>query len=331
MNVSPNFLKGSNTKRLNNADYQSVSRKFELSTYLTRAVVHVEAGGAGFWNDGNMKMLYEGHIAWRETRNNPKLQKQLVDAGVAWKGWGAKKYGKAGVSRDRLRKALAIAGERAYRWASYGLPQTMGFNAKTIMGYKDAAALVSDFLTGERAQLSGLFKFIKGAGLLKALKAEDWRTFAKGYNGSSYAKHNYHGRLADAAAKFKGRKSVDAMADGVLREGESGEPIAQLQRDLNLIFGSDLETDGVYGRATKQSVHYAQGQLGLKQDGIAGKFTLKAIEKESAKKQAAKLAPKPPKQEQDGATGDSSVNTAPQSRGIIAVILELIMSLARRK
>ena len=276
MKVAPSFAMGRNTARLSTADYQAVSKAFGVTTSLTKAVVAVEAGGSGFWNSGNLKLLYEGHIAYRETNGDKALQNRLVRAGVAWRRWGDKKYGSATTSRNRLAMALSIAGPRAFRWASYGLPQTMGFNAE-MMGYKDAQAMFDAYLDGERNQLDGMFRFIDGAGLLTALKSKDWRKFAKGYNGPSFATHNYHGRLEAAYNRFAKRKSTNPLDDGVLRQGEIGQAVADLQADLNLLFNADLEMDGVFGRGTFQSVHYAQGQLGLVQDGVAGPATLGAI------------------------------------------------------
>lgn len=290
MKVPADFAQGRNTARLTAADYQTVSKRFGVSTALTRAVVHVEAAGAGFWNSGNLKLLYEGHIAYRETKNDKALQAKLVRAGVAWRSWGDKKYGNATTSRNRLTLALSIAGAQAFRWASYGLPQTMGFNAQ-MMRYDSAESMFNSYLDGERNQLDGMFRFIRGANLLDALKSKDWHKFARGYNGSGYASHGYHTRLAAAFAKFESRQEPDAMADGVLRNGDIGQAVADLQATLNTLFGSDLETDGIYGRATEQSVWYAQGQLGLTQDGVAGPVTLAALETAKAAPPAAPVEP----------------------------------------
>ena len=47
-----------------------------------------------------------------------------------------------------------------------------------------------------------MITFIINAGLDDELRRHDWRGFARGYNGSGYEKHNYHGRLAAAYAKW---------------------------------------------------------------------------------------------------------------------------------
>ena len=57
-------------------------------------------------------------------------------------------------------------------------------------------------MDSEAAQLEGMVNFIKNAGLDDELRRHDWRGFARGYNGPSYAKHDYHGRLARSYAKW---------------------------------------------------------------------------------------------------------------------------------
>lgn len=290
MKVTENFAQGHNTAKLSTADYAAVSKRFGVPTALVRAVVHVEATGAGFWTSGNLKLLYEGHIAFRETKNNKTLQAKLVSAGLAWPRWGDKKYGNAATSRQRLMLALEIAGPRAFRWASYGLPQTMGFNAK-LMGYKDAEEMFNTYLLGEQAQLYGMFRFIKNAKLLEALKAHNWHKFAKGYNGAGYARHNYHGRLAAAFAKFSNQETSIVAVDDILRKGMSGKAITDLQQQLNKLFDAGLEIDGIYGRATEQAVRFAQKALGVKQDGVVGPVTFAALEAEKNKLFAAPVDP----------------------------------------
>lgn len=275
MNVSASFAQGVDTSRLSAAVYRKFSRSLNVSVSKLRAVVHVEAGKAGFWNDGNMKLLYEGHIAYRET--DGALRKKLVKAGLAWRSWGDVKYGKASVSRVRLHKALAIAGKQAYRWASYGLGQVMGFNAPSL-GYNDANDMFERFRQSEANQLDGMLRFIKHNGLLTALRKGDWRGFAYGYNGRSYATHDYHGRLERAEAMFaKKAASKDPWVDGVLSVGDSGEPVRALQIQLNKLFDAELEVDGDFGRATLIEVQKAQRLMGVEPDGIVGKLTQAAF------------------------------------------------------
>jgi len=68
-------------------------------------------------------------------------------------------------------------------------------------------------------------------------------------------------------------------SDGLLENGDSGDEVEKLQKDL-LTLGIDLPVygaDGDYGDETEDAVFRFQKQQGLKEDGIAGEQTLKAI------------------------------------------------------
>ena len=58
----------------------------------------------------------------------------------------------------------------------------------------------------ERSQLEMFAVFIKNIGLDKALRKKDWATFARVYNGASYAKRGYHTRMAAAYARHAKKK-----------------------------------------------------------------------------------------------------------------------------
>ncbi len=272
MKTPANFAQGRSTKRLAIADYQRIAQAFNLTAAHVQTVVQVEAGTAGFWNDGNMKLLYEGHIAYRETSG--ALRSKLVAAGLAWKSWGDVPYGKASVSRDRLRAAIDIAGAQAYRWASYGLGQIMGFNAE-VSGYASAKGMFDAFLTGEPAQVDGMMRFIKGSGLLTQLRGSDWVAFAAGYNGPGYAKNRYDTKLAEAFRKFSGSTAVIApWHDGIITIGDKGKAVEEIQKILG-----GLEVDGSFGRATAQAVSAFQKANGLAVDGVVGPKTFAALQK----------------------------------------------------
>ena len=68
--------------------------------------------------------------------------------------------------------------------------------------------------------------------------------------------------------------SADATAttDPILRQGDSGAAVSELQRLLNLK-GSNLVVDGVFGSATYQAVVAFQRNNGLVTDGVVGSKT----------------------------------------------------------
>ncbi|MGO4260887.1 XVIPCD domain-containing protein [Lysobacter sp. TAB13] len=80
--------------------------------------------------------------------------------------------------------------------------------------------------------------------------------------------------------------AAPASADGVLRRGEHGSDVRQLQEQLNALGAVDargrpLTADGNYGERTREAVQSFQRTHGLDDDGIAGPATLEAIKRSS--------------------------------------------------
>ncbi len=73
--------------------------------------------------------------------------------------------------------------DAALRATSWGGPQIMGFNAAAA-GFSDAAGMVAAMSDREIAHLDAFLAFVVSKRLVAALRARDWRAFAKVYNGS---------------------------------------------------------------------------------------------------------------------------------------------------
>jgi hypothetical protein len=75
-----------------------------------------------------------------------------------------------------------------------------------------------------------------------------------------------------------------ASADGLLRRGEHGDEVRQLQEQLKALGAHDARgrpptADGDFGDRTRETVQSFQRLHGLKDDGIAGPATLEAIKR----------------------------------------------------
>ncbi len=76
---------------------------------------------------------------------------------------------------------------------------------------------------------------------------------------------------------------LDATSDGILRRGETGPEVGQLQTDLRALGVRDnnnreIETNNDFGRSTEQAIRGFQEQAGLAVNGRAGPETLEAIQ-----------------------------------------------------
>lgn len=154
------------------------------------AVLTVETCGCGFLSDRRPLILFERHIFHRETGG--RFDAAAPDVSNPHPGGYG---GPGGHQYDRLARAIGLDRRAALRSASWGIGQVMGFNAE-IAGWPDVEAMVAAMCGSEAEQLRGLIGEIVHNRLHWALRAHDWATFARGYNGPTYAKNQYDHRLA---------------------------------------------------------------------------------------------------------------------------------------
>lgn len=192
-------------KTLTNEQIKDLANKHDIEYAGLKAVVEVEASGKGFIGDVP-KILYEPHIMHRllTKKNYITIRNNLMKAhpNLCYPRWGTYKYGAESIQHKRLEIASQFNRDTALESCSWGLGQVMGFHWKSL-GYESLQAFINDMYESEAKQLEAMIRFIKVNGLLLALKNKDWVKFARGYNGSGYAKNKYHIKLANAYDKYK--------------------------------------------------------------------------------------------------------------------------------
>lgn len=192
-------------KTLTNEQIKDLANKHGIEYAGLKAVVEVEASGKGFIGDVP-KILYEPHIMHRllTKKNYITIRNNFMKAhpNLCYPRWGTYKYGAESIQHRRLEIASQFNRDTALESCSWGLGQVMGFHWKSL-GYESLQAFINDMYESEAKQLEAMIRFIKVNGLLLALKNKDWVKFARGYNGSGYAKNKYHIKLANAYAKYK--------------------------------------------------------------------------------------------------------------------------------
>lgn len=192
-------------KTLTNEQIKDLANKHGIEYAGLKAVVEVEASGKGFIGDVP-KILYEPHIMHRllTKKNYITIRNNLMKAhpNLCYPRWGTYKYGAESIQHRRLEIASQFNRDTALESCSWGLGQVMGFHWQSL-GYESLQAFINDMYESEAKQLEAMIRFIKVNGLLLALKNKDWVKFARGYNGSGYAKNKYHIKLANAYAKYK--------------------------------------------------------------------------------------------------------------------------------
>lgn len=207
--------------RLNDYDLPRIGNLIGVGEDEIHAVMEVESRGSGFDKQGRPAALYEPHIAYKYSSGETRTR--LVSAGLAYPVQGQARY--PADSYDRIQRAYAIDPTIALLSTSWGLGQVMGFNHK-LAGYTSVKSMVLSFMDSEAAQLEAMIAFIQSAKLDDELRRHDWAAFAKGYNGSGYAKNKYDTRLAAAFKKWQGIKDTPWRPNDAVQETLSNDALA---------------------------------------------------------------------------------------------------------
>ena len=209
--MSPDFLQQqlsilmgwnvTSSKKLSKADIIAVANDLNIEPAALKAVIDVEAAGEGFDKQGRPTILFEPHIFWDELGKIHYYTKRTELAkkhkGLLSQKWDKSLYRIGGSSHDKLKIGADLHWEAAHKSASWGLGQIMGFNAQKI-GYATLKDFIDDMYESEAKQLKAMGMFLKTNGLISKLQRHDWAGFARGYNGSAYAKNQYDTKLAAA-------------------------------------------------------------------------------------------------------------------------------------
>jgi hypothetical protein len=160
------------------------------------AVVTVETSGCGCFADRRPVILFERHIFSSQTAGafdatHPDISNRTPGG-----------YSQGAAEYSRLAEAVQLNRSAALQSASWGLGQVMGFNFG-MAGYDSVETMVQKNMESEDEQLMAMANFLKASGLDRPLAAQDWTTFARGYNGPDFARNQYDVKLAAAFARYQ--------------------------------------------------------------------------------------------------------------------------------
>lgn len=185
------------------SDFKAFAEKYTLESAQIKAVHEVESNGRGFSN-GRLKILFEGHVFWKELRKrglNP-ASLRTGNENILYPAYFSPNPYYRQNQYDRLNKAKTIHEEAALCATSWGLFQIMGYHYAD-MGFARASEMISYLEQGEAAHLEIFGRFLQKNKILDALRASRWADFARKYNGASYKSNRYDTKLQTAYLKFK--------------------------------------------------------------------------------------------------------------------------------
>lgn len=195
----------SDDRQLSQKDIVALAKLLEVPVSAVMAVNSVESRGSGFFNNNLAVILFERHIMRRRlvARNidptpHSKKYPTIVSSSTGAYLGGVREY-------DRLNIAKTINSDSAHESASWGLFQIMGFHWEHL-GYATVDEYVSLMQESEGNQLNAFGRFVrKDNVLIKALRTQDWKAFARRYNGPGYAKNKYDVKMSQEYQRFLAR------------------------------------------------------------------------------------------------------------------------------
>jgi len=183
-------------------DIEKAAKTLGLEPCALSAVCQVEADGDGFLPDGRPKILFEGHVFWKELKKVGIAPEQYAasNANILYPKWTKAHYQGGAKEYDRLNRAKRIHEDAALKSASWGAFQIMGFNY-AVCGCGSVQEFVEAMHGGYAGQLEMLGGFLKANNLIRHLNSRNWAAFARGYNGSGYTVNSYDVNLRQAYEK----------------------------------------------------------------------------------------------------------------------------------
>lgn len=181
---------------LTREDYVRCASRLDCDWQALAAVAEVESGRLGAFFEDRPVILFERHLFSRKTQrafdhSHPHL------SGPAG--------GYPPNQRERwaqLAEAFALDPEAALESTSWGRFQLLGQNFADL-GLLRARSYVAKIARSERDGLEAFQAFIIANSLTAPLRAKDWATFARRYNGANYRANRYDERMAEAYARLK--------------------------------------------------------------------------------------------------------------------------------
>lgn len=193
------------SRLLKERDLQQAADRLGVPLASVKAVNQVESRGEGFGANCRPVILFERHVMHERLRAHGITERTADNLAQQYPALVNRKPGGylgGTAEHQRLAQAKQIHDEAAPESASWGLFQIMGYHWQRL-GYLDAQHFADTMALSEAAHLDAFVSFIEAdPALHKALKARNWKQFARIYNGPNYAKNLYDVKLARAYAQF---------------------------------------------------------------------------------------------------------------------------------
>ncbi len=190
---------------LTTEDFEAAAAELGCDVPAIQAVAEVESPRGGFLPDGRPTVLFERHKFYQFTQAEfADSHPDLCNPEPGGYARGRNQIERSINEWKRAEQAFQLNEGAAMMAMSWGRFQIMGFNFR-LCGCDNIKEFVAAMSESEQQQLQLFINFLQSANLDDELRDHEWRAFARGYNGPSYARNNYHVKIARAYKKYEQR------------------------------------------------------------------------------------------------------------------------------
>lgn len=191
--------------RLTTDDLNRAAQQLGCSLAALAAVDVVESRGEGFLPSGEPKILYEPHKFDAHTEGRFRGRAVVIEGvryEISYRSWRKGAYGPERVQHAKLQEACRLDRDAALMSCSWGRYQVLGEHWGKL-GYASLQAFVNAMYQGEDGHLDAFVRYVTRVAprCAPAIRALDWRTFARYYNGTGQVA-DYARRLESAYRRF---------------------------------------------------------------------------------------------------------------------------------
>lgn len=244
--------------------------KYDVPLEWALGLGEVEAAGRAFWTVSGRQMPainLEDHYFYKYLSGAKR--DTAVKRGLASKNNTIPVPNSFNARYDLLGEWIAIDRDAALMSISMGVGQVMGAHYERL-GYTTVLDMWEDAQSSLAGQVEIMLRFVTtDPQIMKAIKANDYTTVARLYNGPAYKRNSYHTKIKSAVQKYR------TGTFGKYRTGTFGRSYTTTE-ELAAIKALGYETVEKFQRAR-----------GLIPDGIIGPITRDEIAKAQNEKSAA--------------------------------------------
>jgi hypothetical protein len=223
-------LRQNDATRVSGAQVDAVAFSLGVEAPVIRAVVRVETGADGGFDNGRPRILFEPTLFSRLTggrfdASNPGVsQATLVRTDL----------GRTQADRwAKLGEAFSLDSSAALQATSWGLFQTTGLHFAAC-GFASVEEFVLDISQSETRQLAAFERFLRSQQLIDELQARDWEGFARVYDGPDNVAR-YASALQQAYTALRSTTSSDGFLESLRRRDAGPLNMAHFQEAAQLL------------------------------------------------------------------------------------------------